>query len=419
MTASTDSSSSRHVAAVDVLIIGGGLAGGTLACALAQGGLRVAAVDREAPTDQIAPEYDGRCSAIAHSSVAVLKGLGLWEDLAPVACPMDDIRVTDGASSLFLHYDHSDIGDEPFGHMIENRAIRAALGKAMGRQCGVALHAPAAVTALVRTPGGVEATLSDGATVTAALVVGADGRGSETRAHAGIKIMKWSYHQTGIVCTVAHEKPHHNVAHEHFLPAGPFAILPLNGDKTHPHRSSLVWTERESLAPTLLALDDDAFLGELERRFGDFLGALEVVGPRFGYPLTLQQADRSIDTRLCLVGDADHGMHPIAGQGLNMGLRDVAALAEILTDAHRLGLDVGSALVLERYQQWRRFDNTTMLALTDALTKLFSNDVTPIRIARDLGLAAVNAAGPLKKVFMRHAMGTVGRLPRLMRGEAL
>lgn len=399
----------------DVLIIGGGLAGGTLACALAQGGLTVIAVDREAPTDQIAPTYDGRASAIAHSSVSVLKALGLWDHLADGACPMDDIRVSDGASLFFLHYDHRDIGDAPFGHMIENRALRAALGKVMGGQERLTLLAPAEVTALDRAPGGVTATLADGTEVRARLVVGADGRGSRTRDGAGIKLMKWSYGQVGIVCTVAHDRPHLNVAQEHFLPAGPFAILPLVGDGDHPHRSSLVWTEREDLAPAMLALDDDDFLGELERRFGDFLGALDVVGPRFGYPLTLQQAERSIDTRLALVADADHGMHPIAGQGLNMGIRDVAALTEVLTDAHRLGLDIGDVAVLERYQQWRRFDNTVMLALTDALNKLFSNDIAPVRVARDLGLAAVNAIGPLKKVFMRHAMGDVGDLPRLMK----
>ncbi|MBY0431845.1 MAG: FAD-dependent monooxygenase, partial [Rhodospirillales bacterium] len=260
----------------------------------------------------------------------------------------------------------------------------------------------------------VTARLEDGRLVRARLAVAADGRGSPTRQGAGIGLTRWDYHQTGIVCTVAHEKPHRFIAQEHFLPAGPFAILPLTGN-----RSSIVWTEKSHLAPAILRQDDASFLAELKSRFGGFLGRIEVVGPRFGYPLSLQFADRYTDCRLVLIGDAAHGMHPIAGQGMNMGVRDVAALAEVLVDARRLGLDPGAPVVLSRYQRWRRFDNMLMLGLTDVLNRLFSNDLGAVALARDFGLAAVNRMPPLKKVLMRHAMGMVGELPRLMRGETL
>jgi 2-octaprenyl-6-methoxyphenol hydroxylase len=260
--------------------------------------------------------------------------------------------------------------------------------------------------------------LDDGRRVTAPLAVAADGRNSPMRDAAGIRVTEWAYAQTGIVCTVAHEKPHGAVAHEHFLPAGPFAMLPMVDDNGV-HRSSIVWTERRDLAPAMMALDDAAFAAEIERRFGFSLGRLTPIGGRFAYPLTLVHAERYVDRRLALLGDAAHAIHPIAGQGLNLGLRDVAALAETVVDAHRLGLDIGDALVLERYQGWRRFDNMVLLAVTDGLNRLFSNDIAPLRLVRDLGLAAVDRMPPLKRLFMRHAMGLVGDLPRLMRGERL
>jgi 2-octaprenyl-6-methoxyphenol hydroxylase len=234
------------------------------------------------------------------------------------------------------------------------------------------------------------------------------------RRAAGIEITSWDYGQTAIVCTVAHEKPHHDTAQEHFLPAGPFAILPLTGN-----RSSIVWTEKAHLAGPILAQDDAGFMRELASRFGDYLGGLTLEGPRFSYPLSFQLAQSYTAQRLALIGDAAHGMHPVAGQGMNMGLRDVAALAELLVDAKRLGQDLGDGQILARYERWRRFDNLLMMGLTDSLVRLFSNDVAPVRLARDLGMAAVDRLPPLKRFFMRHAMGLVGELPRLLKGEAL
>jgi 2-octaprenyl-6-methoxyphenol hydroxylase len=391
----------------EVLIVGGGMVGLSLACALAGAGLPVVVVDREAPDRLTHAAFDGRVSAIAHASQQMLAAIGVWDHVAE-AQPILDIRVTDGDSRLFLHYDHGELGDEPFGYMVENRVLRLALRAAAERLPALTLLAPDSVAELKREVAGVSSVLSGGREIHARLAVAAEGRASPTREAAGIPVRGWNYHQVGIVCTVAHERPHN------FLPPGPFAILPMTGN-----RSSLVWTESAEMAPVIMALDDEEFVEELTRRFGDFLGALEVVGPRWSYPLSLQHADRYVDRRLALIGDAAHGMHPIAGQGLNVGLRDVAALAEIVVDAARLGIDVGDAGGLERYQRWRRFDNVLLLAVTDGLNRLFSNDIAPVRLARDLGLAAVNRMPPLKRVFMNHARGTVGDLPRLLRGEAL
>ncbi|MDA1089145.1 MAG: UbiH/UbiF/VisC/COQ6 family ubiquinone biosynthesis hydroxylase [Proteobacteria bacterium] len=411
----------------EVLIIGGGMVGATLATALGQSGVEVCVVDTQDPLDGLDAGFDGRASAIALASQRVLAALDIWPALQPMAAPIMDIRVSEADSLFFLHYDHKDTGDEPFGYMVENRNLRKALFHRLQDLPSARMLAPASVTALDRHAHGVTAEISSGLggpdgsrQINARLVVGAEGRVSKTRDDAGIKITNWSYRQTGIVCTVAHEHCHDFIANEHFLPAGPFAILPLMGDANHPgHCSSLVWTERADLAPSIMALDEGAFQAELESRFGDFLGAIEVVGPKWSYPLSLQFAETTIAERLALVGDAAHAMHPIAGQGLNMGLRDVAALAEVVLDARRLGLDIGDAVTLDRYQRWRRFDNTLMLATTDGLNRMFSNNIRPLRVARDLGMAAVNALPPLKKFFMRHAMGLVSDLPRLMRNQPL
>lgn len=396
----------------DVLIVGGGFVGLALACALAENGLQPVVVEDSNPEDGLAVGFDGRASAIALTSRRLLDRIGVWEKLAPEAAPMLDIRVSEGGSRLFLHYDHREVGDEPFGHMLENRVLRRALIERARELPALALLAPARLTQLDRGTAGVVARLADGARIEAPIVVAADGRGSSVREQAGIRVTRWSYRQTAIVTTVEHERPHGFVANEHFLPAGPFAILPLLPET----RSSIVWTERADIAPTIMALDDQGFARELRRRFGDFLGDVRPVGPRFSYPLSLQYAATATAGRLALIGDALHAMHPIAGQGLNMGLRDVAALFDALLEAQATGRDLGSSAVLRRYERWRRFDNTLMLAMTDGLNRLFSNQIPPLRLARDIGLAAVHRLPPLKRVFMRHAMGMVGDLPHLMRG---
>lgn len=400
----------------DVLIIGGGLVGGVAARALADAGFDVAVVDGSPPEDAVSAAFDGRASAIAAASRRFLSNIGVWQHLEAEVAPILEIRVADGASPLFLHYDHEDVGEGPLGYLAENRHIRAAIQAANQGVAGITVIQPMRVDKLERSQGGVTATLADGRQLTAGLAVAADGRGSSIREAAGIRVTSWRYPQQAIVCTVEHEKPHGFIAHEHFLAAGPFAILPLKGTAERPAcRSSIVWTEREAQARSLVRLPDDAFLTELARRFGDFMGEISVVGPRFCHPLGLQFAETSVSERLVVVGDADHGMHPIAGQGLNMGYRDVAALLDVLTESRRLGLDIGGAPSLERYKRWRRFDNTMMLAVTDGLNKLFSNDIAPVRLARDLGLAAVDRMPPLKKMLMRSAMGLMGDLPTLMR----
>ncbi|MEP0709326.1 FAD-dependent monooxygenase [Parvibaculum sp.] len=407
-----------HAPDSDILIAGGGLSGLPLALACAQGGLSVTVVDALDPATATDAKFDGRVSAIALASCRMLEQLGVTQHLEGQMQPINDIMVTDGrvregASPFFLHFDHREIGDEPLGNLIENRHIRIALQKAVAAEPLIRLLAPQSVARL-DYGAQVTATLGDGGTVTARLCFAADGRNSRAREAAGIKTIGWDYGQTGIVCTVEHELPHEGVAQEYFLPGGPFAILPMVGN-----RSSLVWTEKTADAKAILALDDAAFAEEMRARFGDYLGACAPVGPRWSYPLTLQLARDYVRPRLALIGDAAHGIHPIAGQGLNLGLRDVAAAAEVVVDAARLGLDIGALDVLERYQRWRRFDNVALSLLMDGLNRLFSNDIGPVRLARDLGLGVVSRIGPARRFFMRHAGGVVGDLPRLLRGEAV
>jgi len=398
----------------DVLIIGGGIAGLTLCCALGGAGVSVALVEPLPPEHLASSSFDGRTTAVAAGSQAALDAIGVWEAMAPEAQPILDIRVSDGHSPLFLHYDHREVGEPALGYIVENRIIRAALLDYLKILPSVRLVAGRKVVELDRDGTMASATLDDDTVIKAGLAVATDGRNSPTRQAAGIEATAWRYKQVGIVCTVHHEMDHRGVAQEHFLAAGPFAILPMTG-----RRSSIVWTEQADLASALLALNDPDFLAELTQRFGNYLGDLEIVGPRFSYPLGLMHAQNYIAPRLALAGDAAHAIHPIAGQGLNIGWRDVAALAEVVIDALRLGVDPGSMVTLERYERWRRVDNTMMLAATDALNRLFSNDLAPVRLARDVGLAAVNRTPPLKRQFMRHAMGVLGDVPRLVRGEAL
>ena len=402
----------------DVLISGGGMVGLPLGLALAQGGLKTVIADTAPPAKVLEPNFDGRVSALAYASVRMLKALGVWDGLGACAQPIHEILVTDGkpgqpASPFSLHFDAAEVGAAALGHIAENRHIRTALYGAVERAANLELLAPAAVKTVTVEAGGAVVTLADGEQIRAALVIAADGRESPLRAEAGIGVIGWSYPQTGIVATVEHEKPHNGVAYEHFLPSGPFAILPMTGN-----RSSLVWTEAKTKAPALLALDEVRFNEELARRFGGHLGKTKAAGPRWSYPLSFHLARDFVRPRLALAGDCAHGIHPIAGQGLNLGLKDAAALAEVLLDAARLGQDIGALDTLKRYERWRRFDSFTLAASTDALNRLFSNDIAPLRHLRDLGIGIVDAIGPARRFFMRHAGGDIGKLPRLMKGEA-
>ncbi len=403
----------------DVVFAGGGMVGLSLAIALARAGIQVVVVDRETPESVQSLAYDGRASAIALGSKRVLEGAGIWSEMADHASPIWDIRVADGhplrgVSPLFLHYDHADVGEDPFGWIIENRVTRQALHKVAARTDGLTLLAPASVARIDRDADQALAVLDDGREISATLAIAADGKFSKRREEAGIGVSGWNYDQVSMVATVRHERDHDGVAVELFLPGGPFAMLPMTE-----RRCNIVWSEQKDRAERFMAMNDADFLKELTLRFGDWLGEIELSGPRFAYPLSLQQAERYTDRRFALIGDAAHSIHPIAGQGLNMGLRDVAGFAEVLVDAARLGLDIGAPSVLRDYERRRRFDNVLLAAVTDGLLRLFSNDVPPVRAVRDLGLATVNRLPPVKHFLMRHAMGVVGDLPRLVRGEAL
>ena len=410
----------------DVIIAGAGMAGATFALAAAQGGLKVVLVDPQPFDAQLAPTFDGRSTAIAFSTFRMLDVLGVGAALRPHACRMDRILVTDGrrpgaasqaTSPAFLRFDADEIGDrtegEPLGYMVENRRIRAALAEAIVA-AGIEVRAPAAVVAVETGVGRATVTLADASVLEAPLAVGAEGRGSMVRQAAKIDTVGWNYEQSGIVATVSLGRDHGNVAHEYFLPSGPFAILPLTG-----RRASLVWTESTRRGEALRAASGEAFQSHLMRRFGDFLEEVTVVGPRFVYPLSLQLAEQLTAPRTALIGDAAHAVHPVAGQGLNMGLKDAAALAEVLVEALRLGEDIGSETVLDRYARWRRFDNAALAAGFDGFVRLFSNDLPPIRLVRNLGIAAVNRIAPLRRAFMHEAGGATGDLPRLLRGEAV
>ena len=308
------------------------MAGMTVACALGSAGLDVVVVERTDPAAATKARFDGRTTAIALGSQHILNGIGVWPLVAPVACPIHDIRVTDGDSPWFLHYDHREVGDKPMGWVIENRALRRAFLDQVASLRSVTLLAPDEIESLERGEHGVRARLSSGGIVTAPVVLACDGKGSPLRQSAGILVTGWRYHQTAIVCTLAHTQPHRHIAHERFLAGGPFAILPLIDDARGRHRSSIVWSDRSELAQHYIALDAADFEAELRWRVGDFLGGLRVLERRWSFPLSLLHAERYIDTRMALVGDAAHAIHPIAGQGLNMGLRDTAALAEVLVD---------------------------------------------------------------------------------------
>ena len=400
----------------DLIVAGGGMTGLALACAAAGAGVRVLLLEQRALPDTTAPPFDGRVTAIARGSRHLLQGTGIWPHLAEEAQPILDIEVGERHSPLTVHYDHRAVGGGPLGHIVENRVIRRALLSRIAELRGGALEiaAPERWQRVERRAEAVEVALASGRRVRAQLLAAADGRGSPLRDLAGIGLTRWNYQQTGIVATVAHAEPHRGRAFERFFATGPLAMLPMQGN-----RSSIVWAADDRLARGLIALDDHEFIAELADRFGDRYGALELAGPRWHYPLSMVQARRYTERRLVLVGDAARAIHPIAGQGWNLALRDVAALAELVVDARRLGLDPGGFYVLERYERWRRFDSLALIGITDGLNRLFANDLLPLRLARELGLGAVERIPPLKRFFMRHAMGLLGDLPRLMRGEAL
>lgn len=400
----------------DIIITGGGLNGPTLALALAGMGLRATVIDSLPRGKRAAQDFDGRSYALALASVRLLKALDIWSTVAAEAQPMNEIKVSDGragegAARWWLHFDHAEIEEGPMGHMVEDRHLRRALLDAMDAAPGVTHLAGNTVVAQDADAQGVAVTLASGRVLRGALLVGADGRQSGTAARAGIRRTGWGYGQTAIVCAVSHARPHHGIAHQFFMPHGPLAILPLTGD-----RSSIVWSETDARAAEVMALDDGAFLEALRPAFGSFLGEIALAGQRFSYPLGLTLADSLVAERIALVGDAAHGVHPIAGQGLNAGLRDVAALSDVLAEARRRGEDIGAAQVLARYARWRRFDTATLALATDTFNRLFSNDNPILRGVRDLGLGAVNAMPAIRRGFMREAAGLTGELPRLMRG---
>ncbi len=402
----------------DVVISGAGVVGMTLAAALAQYGLSIALVEYTDISANLEgskhTDFDGRSYAISYAPYMMMKTLGLWDKLGEQAQPINEIHITDGHSPLFLHFDEKDLGDGPLGQMVEVRHLNHRLFEAVSQNRNITLISPDHITHVENTPSESQLTLQSGRTLTCSLVVCAEGRQSPLRNKMGIKIRNWSYDQTAIVTTVSHDIDHAGTAYEHFYPSGPFAILPLR-DK----RSSIVWCEPPERAKTIMGLSDKAFDRELAKKFGNFLGTVTHMGERWAYPLSSQLADDYLAPRFCLIGDAAHGIHPIAGQGFNLGLRDIAALTEVLVDAKRLGGDLGSEFTLERYVRWRRTDNNILALGMDSLTRFFSNDIAPIRLVRQLGLGLVGEIPPLKKFFMRHARGTVGKLPKLLKGEKI
>ncbi len=400
----------------DIIIVGGGLNGPALALAAAQSGFRVTIIDA-LPVDQRKKAgFDGRSYALALASTRLLKSIGVWDVISDKAQPMLEIKVTDGragegSSPWMMHFDHAEIEEGPMGYMVEDRHLRRAFLDAMKADKQITHLASETVVAQAADGPRATVTLASGKTVTGALLIGCDGRQSGTATRAGIKRTGWGYGQTAVVCAVAHELPHHGIAHQFFMPGGPLAILPLTEN-----RSSIVWSEEENRAAALAAMNDEDFLEALRPAFGSFLGRISLTGARFTYPLGLTLANSFIADRIALVGDAAHGVHPIAGQGLNAGLRDVAALAEVLSDARARGEDIGSPQTLQRYQEWRRFDTTTLAIATDTFNRLFSNDNPLLRAARDIGMGLVNAAPSLRRGFIREAAGLTGDLPKLMRG---
>ncbi|TVQ83487.1 MAG: hypothetical protein EA357_06110 [Micavibrio sp.] len=406
----------------EVLVAGGGPSGLTMALLLAAAGLDVVCVDRAAPEEQLQEKFDGRTTAISAASKNVLAAAGVWAGLEKHACPILDIRVADGNSPHFLHFDSGESGAEAFGWIVENRLLRKALFDAV-KKSSLRHIAPAEITDFEHTQSGIAAALKTGEKIEAALLIAADGRNSPARAWAGIDTVSWNYGQEAIVCCVAHEKDHEYVAVEHFMPPGPFAVLPMTDSEDGRHRSSVVWTEHGGGAERFTKMKKQAFDAALQMRFGPHLGKVSLIGEAMIYPLSLMHAKKYTAPRMALLGEAAHVIHPIAGQGLNLSMRDIALLAELVVDHRRVGLDIGAPVLLGQYQRLRKTDNMLMAAMTDGLNRLFSNNIRPVRRLRALGLGMVNRLPPLKRFFAAQAMGFGGgkaeKLPRLLRGGKL
>lgn len=403
----------------EITIIGGGQGGLTAALAFAANGLPVTVLNSADYADIDFDAYDGRAFSLTPTSVALMKSLGIWDQLSSKAQPMNDILVTDGrlsdgAAPLFLHFEGADTQTGVLAHMVESRYLMAALLEAARAHPAIKLVSPTRVDQIDRQSEDVTLTLNGGEKHTTELLVAADGGQSPTRTALGFQTTSWAYRQKGIVTTVTHARPHHGVAQEYFLPGGPFAILPLIDDADGRHRASLVWTEKEDIANAIMGLDDTKFTQELGRRFGDYLGDVAPIGPRYSYPLQFMQARDFAGPCTALIGDAAHVIHPLAGMGLNLGLRDAAALAECVGDAVKLGFDVANPTALRRYETWRRADVTAMGVVTDGLNRLFSNDVPPVRLIRDLGLGLVDRIKPVKQLLTKAATGDMGPVPKLM-----
>lgn len=397
----------------DCIIAGGGLVGTAQAIALAQAGLSVGVVERVEPEKQIAATYDGRVSAIAHASVIILGNLGVWPHVKEKG-PINDIRVTDGDAPVKLHFDHKAVGEEPFGYMIENRYLREAIFTRAAEIDSLHFIAPHSVEKVENTDAQARVRLDDGSELSAPLLLAADGRFSGLRKQLGLPYKETGYGQTAMVAAISHSEDHQGLAVEHFLSPGPFAILPMAGG----HRCAIVWTESDEMAAHYMGFDDEGFLAEMASRCGGYLGDIKLEGPRFSYPLMLIHAKNVVAKRAALIGDASHAIHPIAGQGVNLGFRDVAAFTDILLEQARLGLDIGADDVLQRYQSVRRYDTMSMTLATDGLNRLFSTGSPLAKAARRIGLEAVDHMPSLKAVFMREAMGMRGTPPTLMQEAA-
>lgn len=395
----------------EVIILGGGLVGLTLAIALDAHGISTIVIDPANPDAQLAPGFDGRASAIASASWRMLEAIGVGALLDGQGCAIRRIEVRDGLSPESLGF-NADEDDDPLGIMFENRAVRAALRDRARAAPNLTLLAPAKPIDVVRDESGAQVTLDDGRIIRGSLLIGAEGRRSPTRDAAGIRIAQWRYDHVAMIASITHEKPHQNIAHEIFYPAGPFALLPLLPG----NRCCMVWSVRAEDAAGYLGLPDRAYLAEIEKRMGGMLGEIALASPRSSYPLGFHHTATITAERMALVGDAAHGIHPIAGQGLNLGLRDVAALTEVLVEGVRLGLDPGDAQLLARYERWRALDSLMVAASTDSLTRLFGVPGKPARALRRLGLAAVERIAPVKTMFMSEARGEAGQLPRLLKG---